>query len=136
MKLKLRHNISKKPKNIFNRLDVYKLNCNECDNFYIGQTGRTFDIRFREHTYRQNKTAFGVHMKDTKHNVSSITENMEILHMNEKGRKLDLLENLNIFCWNKKAPDKILNEQLDVNQKKFFEMYEDILLGFVLHTTL
>ena len=32
------------------RTGVYKLICNDCECFYIGQTGRPFIKRFREHT--------------------------------------------------------------------------------------
>ena len=32
-----------------NKSDVYKLNCNDCDAVYIGQTGRSFKKRHKEH---------------------------------------------------------------------------------------
>lgn len=126
LKIRLRHKLSHQ-KNEYNSSGVYKLKCNDCDCFYIGQTGRSFTTRFREHTYPQNKTAFGTHLKDAKHSVVNITRNMKILHKTEKGRKLDLLENLYIYSNNKKAPDKILNDQLDFSQKHFFTIFDDLL---------
>ena len=35
---------------IYNKTGVYKLKCNDCNKFYIGQTGRSFSSRFSEHT--------------------------------------------------------------------------------------
>lgn len=126
LKLRLRHNLNHQ-KNDYNRSGVYRLKCNDCECFYIGQTGRSFTTRFREHTYSQNKTAFGAHLKDSKHNVGNIEHNMEILHKTVKGRKLDLLENIHIYSNNKKAPDKILNDQLEFSQKNFFTIFDDLL---------
>ena len=34
---------------------VCELHCNNCTNCYIGQTGRTFSTRFKEHAYLHNK---------------------------------------------------------------------------------
>ena len=33
---------------------VYKLSCDDCECFYIGQTGRGFQKRFIEHTPKHN----------------------------------------------------------------------------------
>ena len=33
----------------YNKTGVYKLNCNDCNSFYIGQTGRSFSSRYSEH---------------------------------------------------------------------------------------
>lgn len=126
LQLKLRHNVGDK-KDKFSNTGVYKLKCSDCDKFYIGQTGRTFKTRFREHTYTQNKTAFGIHLKVTKHKIDSINQNMEIIHKIEKGRKLDLLENINIYQHHKKEPDKILNDQLEVKFKNYFAIFDDVL---------
>lgn len=91
LKLRLRHNL-KQQKNDYSKSGVYRLQFNDCECFYIGQTGRSFTTRFREHTYSQNKTAFGTHLKDAKHNVNNIEHNMKILDKTVKGSKLDLLE--------------------------------------------
>ena len=32
----------------YNKTGVYKLNCNNCNSFYIGQTGRSFSSRYSE----------------------------------------------------------------------------------------
>jgi hypothetical protein len=38
-----------KTPNKFEQCGVYKLNCNSCHKAYIGQTGRNFKTRFKEH---------------------------------------------------------------------------------------
>ncbi|KAJ4449406.1 hypothetical protein ANN_00805 [Periplaneta americana] len=38
-----------KQANKYNHTSVYKLKCNTCNNFYIGQTGRSFQTRYKEH---------------------------------------------------------------------------------------
>ena len=43
-------NGTNKNTDIYNKTGVYKLKCNDCDKFYIGQTGRPFSSRFYEHT--------------------------------------------------------------------------------------
>ena len=48
----LRHNNSITP--LEKKTGVYKLSCDDCDCFYIGQTGRGFLKRFNEHTPKHN----------------------------------------------------------------------------------
>ena len=48
LKLELTHQKDKQP--TFNKAGVaYKLNCNECDAIYVGETGRQVKDRMREH---------------------------------------------------------------------------------------
>ena len=47
----LRKHLTQKTPNTnkYNMTGVYKLKCSTCPNFYIGQTGRSFQIRYKEH---------------------------------------------------------------------------------------
>ena len=50
---KTEHTLSKRMPKAQNKFDlpgVYKLNCSNCNKFYIGQTGRSFKQRYIEHT--------------------------------------------------------------------------------------
>lgn len=38
----------------------------------VGQTGRSFFMRFREHTGIHNKTLFGEHLQGNKHKIQDI----------------------------------------------------------------
>ena len=80
------------------RSGVYRLNCNDCDAIYIGQTGRSFSTRAAEHQmcHRQGKdhSNFAKHLNDMGH-ISDFTPT--ILHFEKKGRRLDALEELEIL---------------------------------------
>ena len=70
----------RQPKRLASGL-VYKLTCNSCPKFYIGETARCSFIRFSEHEKRRGAglTEFGRHLKDNPtHNVK-FEDNFEIL---------------------------------------------------------
>lgn len=99
---------------------VYELQCNSCHFSYIGQTGRTFLTRFKEHTNLRNKevgdeglsSSFANHLLNTGHDCN--ISNLSVLHIEQKGYKLDILEVLEIARANK-VGKALLNEQLDFN---------------------
>jgi hypothetical protein len=55
--------------NKFNNAGVYKLKCKACPLQYIGQTGRTFQTRYKEHIWairnNQNTSRYAKHILDT-----------------------------------------------------------------------
>jgi hypothetical protein len=85
---------------------VYQLQCSEYPLKYIGQTGRTFKVRYREHinairTNRQN-SKFAKHILETGHNYDTLDKTMEILHMEKKGPKPNTLERFHMYDITKK----------------------------------
>ena len=95
---------------------VYKLTCEDCDSIYIGQTGRDFGTRYKEHirSWKNNKpdeSHFAKHLLDNNHQPHS-NNTPTILHTIGKGMKLNALETLEIH---KHKNSNILNEQLYVN---------------------
>lgn len=126
LRSRLRHTIGPK-NNKFTNSGVYKIKCNDCESYYVGQTGRPFETRYKEHVSVHNKTALGMHLSTEKHSISDISNNLEILHVAPKGRYMDLLEEMEIFSRKKKAPNLILNEQQEFNQNYFFNLFEDLL---------
>jgi predicted transcriptional regulator len=95
------------PRDIYNQSGVYQLQCSECPLKYIGQTGRTFNVRYREHinairTNRQN-SKFPQHILETGHNYDTIDKTMKMLHMEKKGPKLNTLERFHIYDITKKG---------------------------------
>ena len=65
---------------------VYKLKCNKCPKFYIGQTGRSFKTRYTEHvktlTQPLIKTNFAGLIFNTHHcTYTNIKTNLEILNI-------------------------------------------------------
>ena len=71
---------------------IYKISCDNCNKVYLGQTGRNFKTRLKEHmrAFRLNYDYSNVakHMLETGH----ICNNLEILHVEVKGFKLNALE--------------------------------------------
>jgi hypothetical protein len=93
-----------KAKDIIPRLEksgVYKLVC-ECSASYIGQTGRKFKERLKEHIAcfknGQSQSNFASHLLDNNHQSDF---SLEILHYERKGQRLDALEQIEILkCLN------------------------------------
>lgn len=116
----LKNNKDKNIKN--NNSGVYQINCGSCDKVYIGQTGRNFNKRITEHknNFLKEKTdsTYANHLLSEKHNFN---EDFKILHKENKGKKLNLLESLEI---NKlKNTNLLLNDQLDLNGSPLLNLF-------------
>jgi hypothetical protein len=75
---------------------VYQLTCPTCNKKYMGQTGRPFLIRFREHyndyKYANNRSKSAQHLIDEGHSFGPMNDIIGIMHIAKKGRMLDTLE--------------------------------------------
>ena len=101
---------------------IYELKCGSCEKVYIGQTGRTFDERMGKnfHSYRLNyrKSNYANNTADFDH---IFVNDFKILHIEEKGKKMNVLESLEI---NKQKFDNILlNDQTDINSSPLLNVY-------------
>lgn len=100
---------------------VYKLQCGECRGIYIGQTGRSFEVRRAEHfrslRLKKSDSNYANHLLETGHKPN---QNMEILHIAEKGHRLNCWEALEIYK-NKNGPDILLNDQTDIFCSTLFQ---------------
>jgi hypothetical protein len=69
----------------YNLRGVYQLQCADCPLKYMGQTGRTFKIRFREHIIgiKNNglNSIFAQHVLDTTHKYCTMDKTMKILYI-------------------------------------------------------
>jgi len=74
-------------KNPFCNSGVYKIECSNCNYVYIGQTGRNFNIRYKEHmsAYKNNKSNSNVAKHLINNNHICHYNNLSILHK-EKAR--------------------------------------------------
>lgn len=101
-----------------NKSGIYKLSCEQCNSVYIGQTGRNFNIRYKEHirSFKNNKTDsnFSKHLIESKH-ILSKNHKPTILHTCSKSKKMSLLEALEINRINNDSSFNLLNDQLDLN---------------------
>jgi hypothetical protein len=80
---------------------VYKLQCMDCHRQYIGQTGRNFKTRYKEHIreIRNNRETSGYvqHILETGHSFGKMNDIMEIIKIEQKGSYLNTPENFHIF---------------------------------------
>jgi hypothetical protein len=86
--------------NKFDNNGLYQLTSPMCHKKYVGQPGRPFLVRFREHyrdyKYSNNKSKFAQHVTEEGHAFGPI-DIMGILHIANKGRMLDTLEKFYIY---------------------------------------
>jgi hypothetical protein len=115
---------NKDPVEVSSRSGVYSLSCDTCGANYVGQTGRPFFVRVKEHLscIRLNKTesSFANHILDTGHAFDK-DKNVKYLHFFPKGRKLNIAENLEILLSSKSPSSNSLNEQLNFDFRAFFD---------------
>jgi hypothetical protein len=76
------------------------MRCRSCNLKYVGQTGRSFRIRYKEHinVIRGNKTTsrYALHILETGHTYGTIEDTLNILHREKKGSLMNTLEQLHI----------------------------------------
>ncbi|KAI5631461.1 reverse transcriptase (RNA-dependent DNA polymerase) domain-containing protein [Phthorimaea operculella] len=91
---------------------IYSLTCDTCDSIYVGQTGRKFKTRIKEHLSswkKKTKTStFAEHLNENNHRFDD-SKNVKYLHIANKGRKMDTLEAMEIN--RHKSKFNILNDQ-------------------------
>lgn len=130
------HNIQKF--NQHQESGVYRLSCSDCDAVYIGQTGRKLEIRFREHVALDrrdiaDKSNFAAHLINSGHTPPDLTSQLKLLHRGNKGRYLDLLEEMEIFCNGRIPGCTLLNEQIAMKSTHFWEFFTSTLVWARLH---
>jgi hypothetical protein len=80
---------------------IYKMKCRSCPSVYIGQTGRSFKVRFKEHmsdiVHNRNKTGYSQHVLNSGHKKARNIADMEILETQYKSPYLNTLEKFHIF---------------------------------------
>jgi hypothetical protein len=68
---------------------------------YIGQTGRPFHIRFRQHytdyKYANNKSKFAQYVLEEGNSFGPMADVTDVLHVAKKGRMLNTLERFCIY---------------------------------------
>jgi hypothetical protein len=91
---------------------LYQMACKDCPLKYIGQMGRTFRTRYKEHirTIKRNgqSSKFTQHVLDMTHNHNTMERTMKILHVERKWKMLNSLENYHIY--------KLTKQRLQINE--------------------
>ncbi|PNF31380.1 hypothetical protein B7P43_G10054 [Cryptotermes secundus] len=91
----------------YNKSGIYQMKCVDCPLKYIGQTGRTFNTRYKEHIHdirnNDSNSGYSNHILNTGHAYGTITEVMEVVTTGKKGRHLNTLEKYHIYKISKKG---------------------------------
>lgn len=97
---------------------VYQVNCSNCPACYVGQTGRAVSTRIKEHfaswvNQKGDLSNVALHLLENQHTFDK-DRDVRVLHICEKGQKLDRLELLEINRLTKKIDRKyVMNKQLE-----------------------
>jgi hypothetical protein len=120
---KLLQNNTPRTKNKYDRSGVYQLKCPSCDKKYVGQTGRPFRVRFREHQhdfrYMGRKSKFAQHLLDEGHEFGPMDDIMDIIQYASKGKLMDTIERFHIYELTSKGFQ--LNDKLTIQGNPIFE---------------
>lgn len=113
---------------LYSKSGVYKLRCqgDKCPKFYVGQSGREFRIRFKEHLQgvkHGRPSAFSSHVFEEDHPFKNIEENMEIMTTLSKGQDLDTYEALEIYL--SRNNSACLNIQEDYGHNPMFQVLDE-----------
>jgi hypothetical protein len=85
----------------FSGSGVYKLTCPDCHRACIGQTGRRFTTRFKEHEaafrHNPNASSFAKHLTENNHSFGPMPNIMQPLQLHKKGPHLNTLEKFHIY---------------------------------------
>ena len=109
--------------NKFQKSGVYQLVCKDCSKKYIGQTGRSFHTRskehFRDYKYNNGKSNFAQHLIDNNHTFGTMEEIMKIVYITKKGRLIYTLERFHIYVETRR--NNQINDKNTVHQNIIFD---------------
>ena len=95
---------------------IYKLKCNTCNKVYVGQSGRTIGIRFKEHIryMRSNNStsAYATHILENRHECGTKENTLQLLKACQKVTHMDWWEALYLQVFRQQ---KVLIDETQVN---------------------
>ena len=103
---------------------IYRMRCKTCNKVYVGQSGRTIGIRFKEHIryIRSNNStsAYATHVLESRHEYGTRENMLHLLKACRKGRHLDCWRALyiQVFCHKK----VLIDEQEVSDTNPLFEL--------------
>jgi hypothetical protein len=116
--------LTQKPRqDIYTKSGVYKLTCQDCGKAYVGQTGRNFATRFKEHKNAfktgNQSNKFTKHLTENVHQFGQIQDTLTVLHLQNKGRLLNTIENFYIHSEHKLQNH--LNDESTIFPNRIFD---------------
>lgn len=122
---------------MYNKSGVYKISCDDCDNYYIGQTVN-FNKRFKNHmsAWKNNKperSNVAKHLLDNKHKLKCIENNLSILQLCNKGNTMNAWEELFIYREKCKDRNKLINEHVNFDSSNLYRRVGHYIRGGASH---
>jgi hypothetical protein len=100
----------------------------DCPLKYIGQTGRTFNVRYKEHIHairnNNNNSGYSNHILNTGHTYGTINNTMDIIRTGKKGKHLNALEKYYIHKISKN--NLHMNDTYNDTYNPIFETLHDL----------
>ncbi|XP_023725557.1 uncharacterized protein LOC111874349 [Cryptotermes secundus] len=114
--------------NSYEQSGIYKLTCQECQQVYIGQTGRKLITRYNEHIrsirFNKNDSAYAQHILNRQHQYGPISQIMELIEVARKGKLMNIKEEYQIYRHYRE--NKLIDEQKQAkeinNQNSMFDL--------------
>ena len=107
----------------YSRSGAYKLTCPECNKVYIGQTGRSFTQRFKEHRNAfkssRNTSNYAKHALEYLHPFGPKQDTMQVLQYQRKGTHLNTIERF--FIYKEFSINNHLNDEFNITPNRIFE---------------
>jgi len=77
---------------------IYKLKCNACNKAYVGQCGRSIDIRHKEHIryirFNNPQSAYAMHILQNSHEYRTTKDTLQLLKTCRKSTRMNYWETL------------------------------------------
>ena len=88
------------PDDTLNTSGIYKMQCNTCNESYVGQTGRSLITRHRENiryiNIKNPLSAYAMHILNNRHEYGTPEHTLQLLHPCQKGKLMNYWEALYI----------------------------------------
>jgi protein-arginine kinase activator protein McsA len=105
------------------RSGAYKLTCPDCNMAYIGQTGRNFYERYKEHKNalktKSHTSNYAKHVLEQSHTSGPVHQTMQILQYQDKGTHLNTIEQF--FIYAEFSQNSHLNDEQSISPNRIFE---------------
>jgi hypothetical protein len=88
----------------YNTSGIYQTKCLDCSLKYIGQTGRTLNIRYKEHIHIRNNSSnsgYSNHILNVGHTYGTVTDTTDMVKIGKKRKYLNTLEKYCIYRMSK-----------------------------------
>ena len=95
---------------------IYVIACNLCNVFFIGESGRTADKRFKEHIYNIKKFQYNL-----TYSISNLDKLSEVaVHFNKKGHNFN--ENLDFYILDNNLNSFIIRKSKETDLINYFKL--------------